>query len=436
MQTAQTGQGDGSGLGSPAVAGVLAAVTALVSGLALAVIPALVMQLAAQHSGLDTLEAVLLGINLLVLAHGGGLVLDAGAVPGTVGLTPLGMTLVLLLLTALAVRRGIRTLGLIEADGTLRPRGLRDAATLLVVFVALYAIALGVLGALARSQVVHPVVVSAVVSGALVAVLGGLIGVGIAVRRPADGQIPAVRLLDLLPQPYGAVGRAWAITICALVVEGMLAVGLMLLLHLPAVTHMFDSLHPGWVGGAVLTLLQLALLPVLAVWAVVVLCGGSVALGTGTALSLGGMQAGVLPALPVLGALPGPGAAPGPTWLLMAAPVVAVALGAVRLGLDLHGSGRRDLWAGCITFPIVVVVSVLLVAGLAGGGIGNGRLADLGPRTADLVLPLLGVVVLTSALVLAVLATGLSDRIQRLWGRLREKVERAEAGEDGTSDDG
>jgi hypothetical protein len=429
VQTAQTGQGDGSGLGSPAVAGVLAAVTALVSGLALAVIPALVMQLAAQHSGLDTLEAVLLGINLLVLAHGGGLVLDGGAVAGTISLTPLGMTLILLLLTSLAVRRGTRTLDLIEADGALRPRGLRDAATMLIVFVGLYAVALGVFASLARSQVVHPVFVSAVVSGALVAVVGALIGVGTAIRRPADGNRPAVRLLGLLPRPYGAVARAWAISGCALLVQGMVAVCVMVLAHLPAVTSMFDGLHPGWVGGAVLTLLQLALLPLVAVWAVTVLLGGTVGLGTGAGLSLGGMQAGVLPALPLLGALPAPGRAPGASWLLLLVPVLAVALGAVRLGLDLRGTGRREMWTGFVAFPLVLAISVLLVTGLSGGGIGDGRLHALGPQMGSLLLPLLAVVVLTSAVVFAVVDTGLLDHIRDLWGRLRARVERAEAEE-------
>jgi hypothetical protein len=403
----------------------------LASGVALAVVPALVMQLAAQHSSMGTLDAVLLGLNVLVLAHGGGLILDAGSVTGSVSLLPLGMTAVLLVLTAGSVRRATRSLELVQDDGTVRERGLRDAATMVTAYVVLYAIGLGLLAAAAQSASVSPVLVSAVVSGGLIAVVGGLIGVGRALRRPADGNVPAVRILDLLPHPFGSVARALGIAWCGLFALGMLAVTALILWHFPEVTSLVDELDPGWAGGLVLTLLQLALLPVFGLWAVMLLFGGTISLGTGTALSLDGMRSGVLPPLPLLGALPDPGTAPGWTWALMALPVLVIALGAVRLGRELRGSDPRDLWTGMVAYPVLLVVSVLVVGALSGGSIGNGRLEHLGPQVASLTGLLALVAFGTSALSFAVIVTPLLPWSQEQIARLRSSVEAAEARERG-----
>src|SRR5690606_33419155 len=75
---------------------------------------------------------------------------------------------------------------------------------------------------------------------------------------------------------------------------------------------------------------------------------------------------------------------------------------------------------------LVVIVALLLLAGLSTGGIGDGRLVHLGPQMSTLVLPLIGVVVLTTAVVLGVLATPLIPWTRDAFRSMRERVEAAE----------
>src|SRR5699024_4538963 len=162
-------------------------------------------------------------------------------------------------------------------------------------------------------------------------------------RRPTTEDVPGVRVLDLLPRPFDAVVRSATIAVIGLAFLGMLATVVMLLTAVPAQSALFDELSPGIVGGLVLTLIQLALLPLLA-------------------------------------ALPGPG--PFPAWfpVLLVLPAIPVALGAVRLMPEIEELPLRDRLIAWGTYPVAVVVAVLLIAGLSTGGIGDGRLVHLGPR--------------------------------------------------------
>jgi hypothetical protein len=426
---------DGDSISTPLVRGLLAALSVLGIALAVVAVPALAAQVAGTASSATALDAVLIGLNLLVLGHGGGIVLSTGVIDGAVTLTPVGLQVLLVLVAALSLRRVGHRLHLVRDDGVLRVGALRDAGVCLAAFAGTYAIGLAVLAAIGRSADAAPVVTSAVVSGALVAVGGGLIGLLWSLRREPTSAVPGVRVLELLPTPYGAVARAALIAVLGLFGAGLLLVLVLMVLHVPAQSALFDQLAPGIVGGLVLVLLQLALLPLLAVWALVVLLGGTVVVGTSTGISLGEVQVGVLPALPILGALPEPGALPGWAWALMLLPAIAVGAGTVSLVRDVAALERREQVTAWIAYPVVVVVAVLLLAGLATGGIGDGRLVHLGPRMGTLVLPLLGVVVIATGLVLLVLATDLVPWTRRSIASLRERVDAAESHErDGGQD--
>src|SRR5699024_1494423 len=197
-------------------------------------------------------------------------------------------------------------------------------------------------------------------------------------------------------------------------------------LSVPAQSALFDQLSPGIVGGLVLTLLQLALLPLVAVWALTVLLGGTVGVGTSTGISLDGAETGVLPVLPMLGALPGPADFPSAVWLLMILPMLPVGLGAVRLVRDVAHLERRERIIAWSAYPAAVVVVGLLLAGLSTGGIGDGRLVHLGPQMSTLALPLIGIVVVSTGLVLAVSATPLIPWSRRTLGSVRARVEAAD----------
>lgn len=420
---------------SPWVMGGIAALGALAVGLALCIVPALAAQLGASNSSLTVLGAVLLGIDAFVLGHGGSLVITGGAVPGAVSIPPLGLMLVLLAVTAAPMRRMGRALSLVTGDGTLRIRAVRDAGSALAAFVLVYGAGGLLVAAIGRSELVEPVVASAALACALVAVLGGIIGLLLGLRASAARLGARVRVLDLLPSPYDAIARAAGIAVLAMLVGALLLTLVAVGLGAGRIGALWTELDPGIVGGIVLALVQLALLPLFVVWTLAVLVGGTFTVGTGTAVSLAGSQTGLMPALPLLGAMPGPGAFPGAVWALLAVPVIAVGLGAVRLARDVAGGavGTRVLaWCG---YAGVVVVAVLLLLGLSVGGIGTGRLAVLGPDVLSAVPTLLGIVLGATAVVAIALDTPLTSWVRDRWRGLRTRVERAEALERPTSGD-
>ena len=427
---------DGDSITTPLVRGLLAALSVLGVALAVVVVPALAAQVAGTSSSATALDAVLIALSILVLGHGGGVVLSTGVIDGAVTLTPVGLQILLVLLAALNLRRVGRRLQLVREDGVLRVGALREAGVALAAFAGTYAIGLSILAAIGRSAEATPVVTSAFVSGALVSVGGGLIGLLWSLRREPTETVPGVRVLELLPAPYGDVARAVLLALSGLLGAGMAVVVVLLLASVPAQAALFDSLAPGIVGGIVLTLLQLALLPLVAIWALTVVLGGTVGVGTSTGISLGGAETGVLPALPMLGALPAPGDFPAAAWTLLLVPVVPVALGAVRLVRDVEALPLRDRITAWAAYPLAVIVACLLLAGLSTGGIGDGRLVHLGPQMSTLALPLIGLVAVTTALVLGVLATPLIPWTRGAVASLRERVEAAERSERGETQRG
>lgn len=423
-------------IATPLVRGVLGALSSLGIALAVVVVPALAAQVAGSASSATALDAILLALGILVLGHGGGIMVSTGVIDGPVTLTPFGLLLLLVMLSAVSMRRVGRALRPVRDDGVLRAGALRDVGSSLGMYALVYAIGLAVLAGIGRSADAAPVVTSAVVSGLLVAVLGGLVGLLWSLRRDPTDAVPGVRVLDLLPAPYGDVARAALLAVTGLLGAGMALVVVLLVVSVPAQSALFDSLDPGLVGGLVLTLIQLALLPLVAVWALTVLLGGTVGVGTSTGISLDGAETGVLPALPMLGALPGPGDFPAAAWLLLLVPAVPIALGAVRLVRDVADLDRRDRITAWAAYPIVVIVACLLVAGLSTGGIGDGRLVHLGPQMSTLALPLIGVVAVSTALVLGVLGTPLISWSRRSALSLRERIEAEERTERGTTTTG
>ncbi|WP_394215487.1 DUF6350 family protein [Brachybacterium vulturis] len=418
-------------IATPLVRGVLGALSSLGIALAVVVVPALAAQVAGTASSATALDAILIGLSILVLGHGGGVMVDTGVIDGPVTMTPFGLLILLLLLSALAMRRVGRALRPVRDDGVLRTGALRDAGSALGMYALVYAVGLAVLAGIGRSVDTSPMITSAVVSGLMVAVAGGLLGMLWSLRREPTDAVPGVRVLELLPAPYGDVARAVLLAVTGLCGLGMALVVVLLLLSVPAQAALFEGLAPGIVGGSVLTLLQLALLPLMAVWALTVLLGGTVGVGTSTGISLDGAETGVLPALPMLGALPGPGDFPAALWLLMILPALPIALGAVRLVQDVAHLGRREQITAWAAYPVSVIGVCLLLAGLSTGGIGDGRLVHVGPQMSTLALPLIIIVAATTALVLAVLVTPLIPWTRSALGSVRARVEAAERSEHG-----
>ncbi|WP_125773782.1 DUF6350 family protein [Antribacter gilvus] len=140
------------------------------------------------------------------------------------------------------------------------------------------------------------------------------------------------------------------------------------------------ALAPGWAGGIVLAVAQLALLPDVVAWAAAWLAGPGFAVGEGTRFAVFGTESGPLPALPLLGALP------GPDWsnaVSAWSPAVVVACGVVA-GIFAWQRLEPTLvrWAdvGWVLGGLTGAVGALtlVVQWAASGAGGPGRLATVG----------------------------------------------------------
>jgi hypothetical protein len=209
--------------------------------------------------------------------------------------------------------------------------------------------------------------------GLLAGVVVGGAGAGLGILTAPDGPRPVVPawVERALPDVLRLGLRAGAAAAVALLGAGATLTGVWALAGRTTSDDIVASLQPGWIGGIVLAVAQLALLPNLVLWAVAWLAGPGFAVGQETAFSTAGTTAGPLPALPILGALPGPDwSSPLAMWL----PAVVVACGALGgwyawRSLD----PERVRWSDLAWVTVGVVLEWW-----AGGAVGPGRLTDVG----------------------------------------------------------
>lgn len=137
---------------------------------------------------------------------------------------------------------------------------------------------------------------------------------------------------------------------------------------------------------AVLGLLTLAVLPNAALFSSSYLLGPGFAVGTGTVVSPGAVVLGPLPLFPLLAALPDAGPTPGWAGWVMVSPVL-VAFVAAALALRTGPALAWDQAAirGCAG-GLVAGLALGLLTAVAGGAVGPGRMADVGPFGPEVLL--------------------------------------------------
>ncbi|MDP3209084.1 MAG: DUF6350 family protein, partial [Rhodoglobus sp.] len=151
-----------------------------------------------------------------------------------------------------------------------------------------------------------------------------------------------------------------------------------LVLSYAKIITLYESLHTEVLGGAIVTLGQIAFVPNAVIWTASWLVGPGFAVGTGSAVSALGTQLGPIPAIPLLGALPSGSFTFG--FLGLLAPIIAGFL----IGAILGPALRRavDGIAIAITGILAGVVGGVILGLLAwasAGSIGPGRLENVGP---------------------------------------------------------
>jgi len=141
---------------------------------------------------------------------------------------------------------------------------------------------------------------------------------------------------------------------------------------------LYESLNAEILGGAVLTVAQLALLPNAVIWTASWLVGPGFAVGAGSSVSPFATSLGPVPPIPLFGAIP-PEASPF-AWVLLVAPLAAGLVAGILTHRRINDV-LRDWWAVLVALVAGVLgglVMGLLAAWSAGAG-GPGRLDTLGP---------------------------------------------------------
>jgi len=347
------------------ITGGIAACAAAGSGLAVLITLTAIGWITAPHVGIGTgLVGVLrtAGMLWLVAHHVGFTVRGAGHI----GLLPLGLVLLPGVLLAIAGRWVVR------AGAVTRLRHVGYAAIALALPYALLA---GALALATRTDVVSPSLLEAVVESFLLALVAGGLG-------GARGLAPWSRLGGLMPARPRSIAAGMLGSSAVLAAAGAALAGASLAVHLPEVRTASDALSPGVGGAALLLLAQLAYVPNAIVWAISYTLGPGFAFGIGTVVAPTGSALGAVPLFPMLAAIPSDARPGGPAWV----PVVVLALPYLA-----------GAFAGIVTVriaPTPVIEAAPLwgfaagtaagaLAGLgaafAGGPLGNGRLAAVGP---------------------------------------------------------
>ena len=288
-------------------------------------------------------------------------------------IAPLGFALITLLL---AVRAGRRI-------GETEHRHVGH----IVAILAFAVLSLGV-----TLTALHPAASPSIAQGAalptLVFALGIAIGSEVSRRRdrPAATRVAPSRILDWIDDRQRRLRPAatLALTGGAAASSIILAVSALAVAALTAVSYgqiiaIYEGVQSGVIGGAALTVAQLALLPNLVIWAASWFIGPGFAIGTGSTVSPLGTVLGPVPAVPMLGALPTGETAYGFVGLLV--PVLAGFLAAIVLRPRLVRAGLTSYgWLIGTGLGMGVAGGALLgaLAWVSTGSAGPGRLVDVG----------------------------------------------------------
>lgn len=284
-------------------------------------------------------------------------------------LTPLGITVLILAATGLAAHHAAHQYEL-PASAT-AARAWTAWASVVGACVGTYSLA----ALLLASVVGTPGQIGDALAGAVaVSVLGAAPGAALGLGLDPTRDLPtwARRLV-----PAAGVGLG------VLVAGSAVALVVALVSHADAVRAAQALLAPDPVGAVLLVLVQLAYLPTWLLWAGAYALGAGVHLGSGAVVAPGHVTGGVIPAVPVLGGVPTVGAPTDWAWL-----AVGVAAGAAAGWWHARRGGGAwvdGAWQGALTGLLAGLVWVA-ASWFAVGGLGENRLALVGPRFPELLL--------------------------------------------------
>lgn len=186
----------------------------------------------------------------------------------------------------------------------------------------------------------------------------------------------AVRVL------VGPALRAGTAITTSLILVSSLGISILIGINWIEITRLYEGVQVSILGGIVVTLGQLILLPNLVIYGAAWLTGVGFSIGTGSLISPLGSQIGPLPAVPILGALPVGELSFG--MIAIGVPLLATLI--ATIAIKKHTGEIRYEYATPIgaaialgmAIGLVTAVELGLLAAFASGSLGPGRLADIG----------------------------------------------------------
>ncbi|WP_235977741.1 cell division protein PerM [Flavimobilis rhizosphaerae] len=389
---------------SPWLSGVLAAAQACVLTVLLLTLTALVVFVLSSGDPSNTdvgwFSSVQVGLALWLLGHGVPV-----AVGGTtISMVPLGLSLLCAFVLHASARRSMRPAAAAYGAGIAAYAG----ATVLLVLVA------GLAGV--------PQLVMAALGGAVVAALG--LGSGY-VTHPEGPRLAGVLepLTSRLPAWLRLGMRAGFIATALGVGAATVLLVVWVFAGRGPTLDIVESLGVTGFDAVALAAAQSLFAADLVLWALAWISGVGFSFGTGTLFSPTTAVAGPMPVVPLVGAIPT--GQPVAAWVVV--PAVVVLVGVVA-GIFVHRSVADRAWTTLLGALLTVAgttgVTVGVLVSLASGGVGPGRMQDVG---ADAFV--VGLVVAGEVLVGAALAAVLLHPTSLAWfrsvgGRVRGAVRR------------
>lgn len=353
-------QPGGPDVGTVVVRTVATAVLAAVIGLAIATILAVSAWALAPHvaSGGAEASARFAVLGWLFAHH---VTIDVGH--GTLSLTPLGMVLVPLSLCYASGRQLARSL---------QPVDLGAAGRILGLFALAYGVLVALAAGLSRTDVVQPHALGAFVAGAVIAASAA----GLGLVRAADlTHELGERTPPTLRQALAGASAALA----AMVGTGALVLALLLTISFPEALEITRALHADLLGGILVALLGVALLPNLALWVLAFTTGVGFHLGVDAPVTPQVVSYGPLPVLPPLAAVPPEGHLPSWALVVLVIPLLAGGVSGLVVHRRCQGLSAERV-AGTAALGGLLAGAALGVLGwLSSGALGAQQLAAVGP---------------------------------------------------------
>jgi hypothetical protein len=408
----------------PALVAALEAALIVAIGVGVTLAPLTVVWLLEPDVGYSWVNNFLISSNLWLAAHGVEIAIPSGAVSGiefdgfTVAAMPLGITLITVLL-------GYRLGSRLSSSGSLVLGWTGGIASFGLISLFLSQVAISEFAQAVQWQAV----LSPTLIFAITVILSSLIGKNFMIASSSE-QIEAVerrlirsslgKLKKSLHWSVRAVidpaVRAGSLITLFMILAASVTTAVLLAISWIEIIRLYEALQITVLGGLVITIGQLAVLPNIVIYVASWLIGPGFAIGIGSNVSPLGTNLGPLPSLPIFGAIPSE-TFERSIWVVLLLGFFAIISLALtrRSTADIrweYATGFGASFALALGVSTVTSLQLGLLAILASGSFGPGRLQFVGIEPGFLFLTVFGIVFISSFLAGLVVARP-EDKRQR-----------------------